>query len=77
MKKINKLFVVIILIISFGCKQQNNEPDLKEEHHIDSVMEDSGEMVRDANEGIKQGFEESKEELKEKAEELLTDTIPH
>ena len=40
-------------------------------------MEESGEKVRDANEGIKKGFEESKEELKEKTEELLTDTIPH
>ena len=77
MKKISNSIIVIFLIFSFGCKQRSIEPQLKEEHPIDSVMEESGEKVRDANEGIKKGFEESKEELKEKTEELLTDTIPH
>lgn len=77
MKFLKNSFLVLLLFFSFGCKERHFEPQLKEEHPVDSLMEKGGENVRDANEGIKKGFDESTEELKEKTQELLTDTIPH
>ena len=76
MKTIIKSITIISLTLIMSCSN-NMEPQPNEESSIDSALEESGEKVKDVNEGIKKGYEESKEEIKEKTKELLADSIPH
>ncbi len=77
MQPIIKTIIIISFTVMMRCSNNNPEQPQKVDRTIDSVIEEGGEKVKDANEGIKEGLEESKEEFREKTKKLLGDSISH
>ncbi|MFI5171520.1 MAG: hypothetical protein ACHQFW_03975, partial [Chitinophagales bacterium] len=71
----HRLVLVFLTAIIMSCGPKDQEPEVKDEKKIDSLLEVSGEKIKDVNEGVEKGYEESKDEIKEGIENIKEDSL--
>ncbi len=62
--------LMTIMLFAFFISCNSRDPEKQEKIKVDSVLDESAEKVKDANQGVKEGYDDAKDEIEEVADSL-------